>query len=94
MKVGSSHPVEGFVLKLLTRLESESSCQINGMDVHVEIEYNDDNNQRGSNAKQYQQSPWCTIMLGRSNTGIDVTLLPPHPSLKASLSCLAKQGSS
>ena len=94
MKVDSSHPVEGFVLKLLTRLESESSCQIYGMDVHVEIDYNDDNNQRGSNAKQYQQSPWCAIMLGRLSTGIDVTLLPPHPSLKASLSCLAKQGSS
>ena len=33
-------------------------------------------------------------MLGRSNTGIDVALLPPHPSLKASLSCLAKQRAS
>ena len=53
MKVDSSHPVEGFVLKLLTRLESESSCQIYGMDVHIEIDYNDDNNQHGNNISNH-----------------------------------------
>ena len=51
--VGGGNPVEGFVLKLLTRLESESSCQIYGMDVHVEIDYNDDNNQHSSNISNH-----------------------------------------
>ena len=40
-------------LKLPTWLESESSCQIYGKDVHIDNDYNDDNNQHGSNISNH-----------------------------------------
>ena len=39
--------LEDLFLELLARLESESYCQIYGKDVHIDIDYNDDNNQHG-----------------------------------------------